>query len=255
MNKDKPYIIFVHGAGGSEKSWINQKEAFKHKYPCMLIELPGHGIRKNEPGYDTIDGYSEWLNNQLKGSGVPSNNFVLVGHSMGGAITIDYTVKGYDPKPRGLVLVATGARLPVNPKLLEGLKSNFDKTVEKIVQWAFSDKPYTDKLKEESLKLLKSNLPEVLYGDFKACDLFDSSDKLSYIKVPTLIVCGTDDLMTPVSYSEYLKNKIPNAELSLLKGTGHMLFLEKPKEFNMLLDQFINKLFNKNHYRFEQKFF
>jgi pimeloyl-ACP methyl ester carboxylesterase len=85
---------------------------------------------------------------------------------------------------------------------------------------------------------------EVLLGDFEACDKFDIVERVSGIKVPTLIICGEDDKLTPVKYSEYLKANIQHSKLEIVVGAGHMVMLEKPKEFNKILDEFIKEIGN-----------
>ena len=84
--------------------------------------------------------------------------------------------------------------------------------------------------------------PEVIYSDFEACDKFNVMSRLKEIKLPTLIICGLEDQVTPVKYSEYLKNNIPNSRLEIIANAGHMVMLEKPEELNERLEKFIKEL-------------
>jgi pimeloyl-ACP methyl ester carboxylesterase len=79
----------------------------------------------------------------------------------------------------------------------------------------------------------------VVYGDFETCDKFDVMGSLDRINLPTLIICGRDDLLTPVKYSEYLRAHIRNSELRVIDDAGHMVMLEKPEEFNEILENFL----------------
>jgi pimeloyl-ACP methyl ester carboxylesterase len=84
--------------------------------------------------------------------------------------------------------------------------------------------------------------PEVTLGDFMACDKFDRMSSVGDITCPTLVVCGEDDRMTPNKYSEYLHDRIKNSQLAIIPGAGHGVMLEKPHEFNRVLEAFLVSL-------------
>jgi pimeloyl-ACP methyl ester carboxylesterase len=67
-------------------------------------------------------------------------------------------------------------------------------------------------------------------------------DKVHHIEVPTLVICGTDDDMTPVKYSQYLASKIAGARLAIFEGGSHLVFLEKPDEVNRAIEDFLRGL-------------
>ena len=69
----------------------------------------------------------------------------------------------------------------------------------------------------------------MLLGDLQACDRFDVMDRLGMVQQPTLVICGSEDQMTPVRYAQYLSNSIPNARLSIIPAAGHMVMLEQPR--------------------------
>jgi len=67
-------------------------------------------------------------------------------------------------------------------------------------------------------------------------------DKVNQVAVPTLVICGTEDDMTPVKYSQYLVNKIIGAKLVVIEGGPHHCFLEKPLEVNRAIGKFLKSL-------------
>jgi pimeloyl-ACP methyl ester carboxylesterase len=71
--------------------------------------------------------------------------------------------------------------------------------------------------------------PSVLHGDLVACNNFDILDSLSGLKTPTLVICGQEDEMTPLRYSQYLSDNITAAKLSPIPDAGHMVMLEQPQ--------------------------
>ena len=151
----------------------------------------------------------------------------LVGHSMGGAIVQTLAIT-HPEVIRGIVLVGTGARLKVLPAVLNGIKDKFEETVKKIVRFAFSRKAPRE-LIEAGIEHLMKCRPRVLYADFLACDRFDLMKEVSKIDLPTLIVCGEEDEMTPVKYSEFLHHHIRSSKLEVLPDAGHMVMMEIPR--------------------------
>jgi pimeloyl-ACP methyl ester carboxylesterase len=70
--------------------------------------------------------------------------------------------------------------------------------------------------------------PQTIHDDFSACNAFDVTERLGEIRCPTLVICGTEDRLTPVKYATLLAERIPGAELKLIEGAGHMVMTEKP---------------------------
>ena len=84
--------------------------------------------------------------------------------------------------------------------------------------------------------------PAVLLNDFLCCDKFDIMDKVHSIKLPTLVICGSEDEMTPVKYAHYLASKIEGAIEVIYDGATHAVPREKPKEFNQAIERFLASL-------------
>lgn len=228
----KPVLLFVHGAGACGKTWHFQTRFFKDS---IAADLPGHS---DGTGKGTIEEYVEEMKRFCDGEGL--RNIVMVGHSMGGAIAQSFALE-HPEYLKAIVLACTGARLRVIPEILEATKTDYARAVELIVELAFSSKSTGQMkmiVKEEMMKIR----PEVTHGDFEACDRFDVTNRLRQIRLPTLVICGQDDQLTPVKYSEYLKDNIANSKLEIIADAGHMVMLEKPNEFNEKLEKFVKEL-------------
>jgi len=159
---------------------------------------------------------------------------------MGGAIAIQIALS--EPKfLAGVVLVGSGARLRVAPMIMGEIRRDYVHAADLIAGWAYS--PKTDaRIRRASIQELLEVPAEVTYGDFEACDHFDRMNEVGQITLPTLIVCGEDDRLTPVKYSQYMKDKIRNARLVIISGAGHSVMLEKPDELNFALHSFLAEL-------------
>jgi pimeloyl-ACP methyl ester carboxylesterase len=229
----QPPVVFVHGAGGTHQPWLHQVRDLPGA-PSYAPDLPGHG-RSEGPGRDRIPAYGDWLVGFLDEARL--QQAVLFGHSMGGAIVLDVALR-YPQRVAGLGLVASGARLRVAPALLDALRQDPKTGVQLITDWAFGPEA-----PEEMVRLARRQMdliaPDVLYGDFVACDDFDLTARLAEIRVPTFVLCGTQDRMTPVKYATYLRDQIAGATLTLVEGAGHMVMLEQPQAVTRALDTFL----------------
>mgnify|MGYP001072361188 CR=1 FL=1 len=227
-----PKLVFVHGAGESHKVWTYQTNRFTD---ALAIDLPGH---PDGEGENTIEGYAAFVDEFLTQRDLSS--VILAGHSMGGAITLRLALKA-PSYLKGIVLVATGAKLRVTSLILEGVKADFVNATKLIMNYAFSPEA-PNWLKEESLRELQQIRPEVVLGDFEACNKFDTMNDIQRIKIPGLIVCGSEDMLTPVKYSEYLSRNILGSRLVVIQGAGHMVMIEKPDQVNTAIEEFLKDL-------------
>ena len=224
-------LLFIHGAGASPTVWRLQLRHFKNS---LAFELPGHPAGR---GLSSVPEYARTVAEYI--SRQPVHEPILVGHSMGGAIAIESALNNSNLK--ALVLVGTGARLRVRPEFLAKIKDDYDEASRLIASWSIS--PNSSPIIGERLAkdLMKVN-PEITYNDFSACDKFDRMNNLDKITCRTLIVCGADDRMTPPKYSQYLHEKISGSKLVLISGAGHSVMLEKYREFNQVLEDFLASL-------------
>jgi len=227
-------VLFIHGAGGGQFTWSYQKAFFEKQFSPIIIELPGHGESGGE-GENEIGRYAGHVRAFLKTLGLAK--VFLVGHSMGGAI-VQTMALSYPEMIKGIVLAGTGVKLRVFPTILDGIKNRFEETVRNIVRFAYSRKA-SPELIERGVEELKRCKPEVLYGDFLACDRFDLINEVEKIDLPTLVICGNEDELTPVKYSQFLHSRIEGSRLEIVPEAGHMVMMEAPEAFNEKVGEFI----------------
>ncbi len=212
-------VIFIHGAGGNGSLWGYVLKNLKGIH-AIAPDLPWHGESSGNP-FGEISSYADFVHQFITEKGI--EKCVLAGHSMGGAITLELAVKE-KPYLKGIVLISTGAKLRVSPLVFESL-SNLESHIDEFTSFLLKDENLKSLMKDA---LLKSGAG-VLKADFTACNRFDLMEKISEIKIPALILCGDNDFMTPLKYSEYMHEKIKNSRLVPVSGAGHMLMLEAPE--------------------------
>jgi len=224
-------LFFIHGAGETPAVWRLQTLHFKDS---VAVELPGHPTGS---GLTSIQAYAEFVRDQIGHH--EWRDVILVGHSMGGAIAIELALS--NQVLRGLILIGTGARLRVHPELLSELREHYEKAAKHIASWSVSpsaDPVIIDRFTESVLQLS----PQVTLADYLACDKFDRMNDLDKVTCPTLVVCGEDDKMTPPKYSRYIHEKIRSSRLEIIPGAGHSVMLEKHREFNRAIENFVVSL-------------
>lgn len=237
-----PVVVLIHGAGGFHLHWPKHIRRI-NGYRVLALDLPGHGKSKGL-GEQSIRGYAKKVVQWLDDIGVGSA--IFVGHSMGGAIVQTLALEHTD-YVKAMVLIGTGAKLPVNEDLLNKVSfpGNFDAVVNLILKWSYS-RSADPKMVDQARKRMKETRPTVLHGDFLACKVFDVSERLSEIKVPTLVLVGEEDKMTPPSFSSHLDEQIKDTQMEILPGAGHMVMLEQEGEVAKVLTKFLDSLFLKS---------
>ena len=234
----RPPIILIHGAGGNHLSWPPQVRRMVDE-KVYSLDLPGHGKSEGN-GRQSIDDYVDDVLAFMQA--LKLRTAVFVGVSMGSAIALAIAAK-YPRKVRGLGLLGSGSKMRVASLILEtvGSPNTFESAVELINESCFSaDAPQN--LKDLSKRQMLDVRPPVLLGDFLACNEFDVTSQLKKIRVPTLIICGVEDRMMPVKYSELLQENMPNATLHIVENAGHLVMTEQPDIVADLLKKFVDSI-------------
>ncbi len=237
FDKSALTTVFIHGSGGDREEWRGQLDGLSSRFNIIALELPGHG-KSDPPGETSIAAYSDWVVDFTESLGL--KKVVVIGCSLGSAITQWIALT---PKPWlvGIGLVGAGARLRVHPDYLQGTL-HFNKDI--LV--SFADFALAREADPEIRSAIRDRFltgsVELIHGDLSACDKFDMMDKVSQIALPTCILVGEDDRLTPPKYSRFLQSAIKGSRLTVIPGAGHLVMMEKPKEFNEFVGNFLDEL-------------
>ncbi len=231
----RPPLVLIHGAGGDHLSWPAEVRHLPGSR-VITLDLPGHG-KTAGPGCQSIEDYARAVVKFLDISGF--SRAVFVGHSMGGAIALSLALD-YPERVAGIGLVSTGACLPIPSSVIENAAnpSTLLLAVKRLNEMSFGSKTSAI-LSEISFKRLAEVRQPLLLGDLVACDRFNRTGHLSAIRSPALVVCGTEDKLTPMRFSETLSSQIPGAALQTVEGAGHMLIIEQPARLANLIRVFL----------------
>jgi len=242
-------IIFIHGFPFAKAMWQPQVELLKKDFHVISYDVRGHGASDVGDGQYTVELFVDdvlGLLDHLKLSKV-----VCVGLSMGGYIALRAAERSPE-KFRALVLCDTRSEADGNEGKIkragqartvkaDGMK----KFAEGFLKAVFFEKSFeTNQPAVDSIRaMIENSSPTAVAGTLIAMAArTDTTPSLYTIKVPTLILVGQHDTVTPPSASHAMKEKIPGAELHMIGKAGHMSNLENPEEFNAHLLAFLRKL-------------
>ena len=236
-------LVFLHGVGGGHHAWEAQLPYFGGLgYPSHAWDQPGYGHSPIVEPYDLehVSASLALLIESLGGEPV-----VLVGHSMGGLIAQE-TYARYPQLIKALALCFTspafaGGGSEFTRQFIAARIGPLDqgKTMAEIAAKLIPTMGSNSRLAEQ----IMANVPPDTYR--KAVQLlttFDRRKDLANIKVPTLLVAGSEDKTAPPAVMEKMAGKIPGAEYVLLQDCGHLGPMDQPEAFNDALHFFL-----KNH--------
>ena len=148
----------------------------------------------------------------------------------------------YPEELRGIILIGTGARLRVHPNYLQRCQE----PGEGNSHWLEGQKEYFSGVDSDIYPVLLRRAtevgPAVELNDLQACDRFDVMGQVNEIKLPTQVLCGSEDVMTPVKYSDYLAQEINHAREEIIPGGSHYVQLEKYQQVNEQIERFMATL-------------
>jgi len=232
-------LLFLHAAGSNGHTWHRQLDAFAERHSPLAFDFPGHGRSGGTESLKSIPAYRDCLAAFI--DTLPLRPGVIVGRAMGGAIAMEYAL-AFPARVRGLVLVATAARFDLPPALLDTWRNVLlGRAQQPFTTDAFSPKTDSAVMREAWMEQVKTD-PRVRYDDLAACNDFDITARLAHITVPTLIIAGRDDGITPLDHAETLHRGIPGAQLVVIDDAGHNIPTEKPVEFNTAFSKFLQRL-------------
>lgn len=235
-------LVFLHGVGGGHHAWDKQLPYFGGLgYPSHAWDQPGYGHSPTVEPYD-LEQISASLARLIESLAIEP--VVLVGHSMGGFIAQEACAR-YPKLVKGLALCFTspafgGSGSEFAKQFVAARIAPLDqgKTMAEIAAQLIPAMGSNSRLAEQ---IMASVPPETYRKAVHLLTTFDRSKELADIKVPALLVAGSDDKTAPPSVMERMARKIPGAEYVLLEGCGHLGPMDQPDAFNTALLFFLKR--------------
>ena len=244
-------VILVHGLNGdARRDWRYQIPILAKDYHVLTFDLPGFGDSDKEQAYYSPRKYAKFINFVSKR--YAHGKVILVGHSMGGAISLRYS-EMYPEEIEKLILVDVAGvlhRMAYSRQLMKGwLKSTVsddskvlsfvDRMANKVLN---KIEPVVGPLSEMMDQyVLKNELVDVGSSTTSAVTLVheDLSDALSVLTMPTMIIWGDNDSIAPMRTAKVLQQYIPQAKLNIIKNAAHVPMVDQHLKFNRLLKDYL----------------
>src|SRR3954447_3041702 len=230
-----PAVVMLHGAGLDHSTWALHSRWFAHHgYSVLAPDLPGHGRSSGKP-LPTVADMADWTAALLDAAG--ASKAKLVGHSMGSLIALETSAR-HPAKVSGLSLIGTAAAMTVGPDLLKAAEANDPAAIDMVSIWGLGFAAELGGSLAPGLwmhsgaqRVLQQCRPGVLYTDLAACNAYQNAlAAAATVAVPTTLILGERDMMTPAKAGKALASAVPNARTIVLPGAGHMMMSERPDE-------------------------
>lgn len=248
---DGPLLLFLHGIGGNKSNWHLQLPAFSEYFTAVAWDARGYGQSDDYEGPLEFSDFSHDLERVFNHFGVEKAH--ICGLSMGGRIAQDFYAL-YPDRVSKLVLCDTFAGDDASD-VRSGRSQTIDEFVQSRIQPFLDGADPADVARKRGGRLMAPNASEdarqraleassqlhvVSYiKTVRASATFSRVDNLQKISVPTLLVFGDQDPLTPPRVGEYMHERIQGSELAIIDNAGHMTNLEQPDAFNQVVLKFL----------------
>ena len=261
-HKASPPIVFAHGITLTSQVWARQFRSFPDAgFRAIAFDGRGHGESMIGDTGHSIENLAEDLRTVL--TTFDLHEAILVGHSMGGMAVQGFAVHHPDElaeRVRGIVLLST------SPRSFASDARRTRRSLERVVGFVpdvgavmrqrnlglliarigFGDDP-DPRCVEATRQMLGGTSRETMREAGRALLELDFTEALPGLRIPTLVVVGSADLLTPPRESRTIADLVPGAELVELPRAGHMLMYERPEELDQLVTEFARSCLDERH--------
>jgi 3-oxoadipate enol-lactonase len=231
-------IVFLHGVGSDKSVWRPQLRHFKAERRAVAFDYPGYGESDSAPEGTTRDDFALTILAAMTELGIQRAH--VCGLSLGGVVAIAMH-HAWPKRIVSLILADTFADHPEGQTIYErslagseNLRAFAESRVDVLLA-----QPADPAIRSEVIETMARIDPESYRIGAKAVWLADQRDRAAAVRVPTLVLCGTEDRVTPPALSNALTKLIPGAHYAAIEQAGHLANLERTDQFNTLVGAFI----------------
>lgn len=234
-------LVFLHGVGSDKSVWHPQLAHFGRSRRTIAFDYPGYGESDRAPDGTTRDDYAGAILSAMRGLGVERAH--ICGLSLGGVVAIALHHAAPDACA-SVILADTFAVHPDGQGIYDrSCAASADMTaLARARVDTLLAAPPEEAVRAEVVETMARIDPAAFRIGAEAVWLADQRDRAAAIDVPTLVVCGDHDVVTPPDLSYELGSLISGSTVAMIEGAGHLGNLEKPGAFNRLIDDFIAPL-------------
>ena len=243
-----PPLVLLHGAWSDSREWRVQLEQLSDEFTVIAWDAPGCGGSWDPPDEYPLTAYADAVAGLLAAIGVDRAH--LLGISFGGGLALE-VYRRHPALARSLVLAGAYAgwagSLPPD-EVAARVRRALDEADRPPAEWApsylpgFFAGPVPQHAIDEVLEIMLDLRPASIRPMLTAFAAADLRDVLGTIAVPTLLLYGELDVRAPLTVAEELHRCIPDSELVILPGVGHVTNVEAPDEFDAVVRRFLRSV-------------
>ena len=244
-------LLLIEGLGYASWSWFRQVEELSYAYRVVTFDNRGVGQSDKPDIPYSIDLMADDVAHLLESLNIERAH--ILGVSMGGYIAQKLAIN-YPQMVKSLVLGCTSfggpQSIPLTEEALQSMLKVEGLNAEEVIRQGFKAaispkfiKAYPDVVDQLVAWRLDNPTPRYAWDrQFAAARAFNLESQLHKIKVPTLVITGSDDIVVPPQNSSLLAERISGAQLVMIPGGGHLFFIEKAEEFNRKVLEFLETI-------------
>lgn len=232
-------LLLLHGLFGALSNWKDVVDKFSAKYKVVIPMMPIYEM----PVLSTsVKGLAKFIEGFVEDKGY--QKITVLGNSLGGHVALVFCLKNLD-KVHSLVLTGSSGLYENAMGGTYPKRGDYD-YIQKKVEYTFYDpNTATKELVDEVFDVTNDRMKALkILAMAKSAIRHNLRKEVSKITCPTCLIWGKDDKITPPEVAEEFKELLPNAELHWLDKCGHAAMMERPSEFNDILDDFLTRMYH-----------
>jgi 3-oxoadipate enol-lactonase len=241
IHGEGPAVVLAHGAGGNHLSWWQQVPSLSQHFRCVTFDHRGFGSSRDLPDGPGAHAFIEDLRQLLDHLNIKQT--ALVAQSMGGWTSLGFTSQ-YPDRVTALVLCDTTAGIddPEVARQMRSLQATMQDRLTLVLQRAYSaqflQREPTRCFLYQQISGLNVHVPADLLTKLTA--MRHRVEPIIERQVPTMLLVGEEDVLTPPGTMELMARRIEHARFVKVAGAGHSVYFERPEEFNRTVLDFLH---------------
>ena len=229
-----PVLLLLHGLFGALSNWEGVVKRFSANFRVVIPMLPIYEMPIKEAG---LDGLTTFLEDFVAFMGL--KDLILMGNSLGGHIALMYTLRNGEKVSR-LILTGSSGLFEDSMGGSYPKRGNYEYVKERVAYTFYNPEVATKELVDEVFETTR-NIPKCMriVAIAKSAQRNNLAAEIMAIKVPTLLVWGLNDTITPPMVAYEFDRLIPNTELRFIDQCCHAPMMEHPEKFNEIVEGFL----------------
>ncbi|MBJ6119959.1 alpha/beta hydrolase [Pontibacter sp. BT310] len=229
-------LLLLHGLFGALSNWKGVVDHFSKNYRVVIPLMPIYEMALHKAG---VPGLMNFVEDFVKFKKL--DNLTLLGNSLGGHVALVYTLNN-PAKVKRLVLTGSSGLFEDSMGGSFPKRGNYEYVKERVGYTFYSPETATKELVDEVFNITNSNAKCLrIIAIAKSAQRHNMAKDITNIKVPTLLIWGLNDTITPPLVAHEFNRLMTNSELYFIDKCGHAPMMEHPEKFNSILEKFLSK--------------